>query len=827
MTATEPRTDEATKVTGTRLLRKEDPALLTGEGRYTDDLQIPGALHMSVVRSPFAHARITSIDTAEALASPGVVAVYTGADLADLWADQMPMAWQVTEDMHNPPHFPVTQDKARYVGDAVAVVLAESSVAARDAVDLVDVDYDPLPAVVDLEAALTDEVVIHDDAGTNKAYTWDLEIDEAAVAKAFDEAAHTVTGHFVQQRLLPMPMEPRAVACVPEPFGGGLTLYSATQIPHILKVMTAVTLGMSEADIRVVAPAVGGGFGSKLEVYAEEMLCTALAHKLRRPVRWLEERSENAQATIHGRGQIQEIDLAADADGKVTGVRVRLLADMDAYLQLITPGIPLLGSFLYCGVYDIPAFSFTCTGVFTTMTPTDAYRGAGRPEATYAIERGMDLLAREVGVDPAEIRRRNYITHDQFPYTAVTGLEYDSGNHESAAQIALDMAGYDDLRAEQARRREEGGTRHLGIGMSSYFEMCGLAPSRVLASLNYSAGGWESATVRMMPTGKVQVVSGATPHGQGHVTSWSMIVADKLGVSPDDVEVLHSDTSTSPHGMDTYGSRSLPVGGVAVALACDQVIDKAKQIAAHQMEASADDLELSGGVFTVRGSPDKEMPMAAVAFEAFTAHDLPDGVEPNLTAQVTYDPPNFSWPFGTHVCVVEVDEETGAVEVRDYVAVDDCGTQINPMIVEGQVHGGIVQGLAQALFEEAVYDADGNLQAGSLAEYLVPAAPDVPPMRLGHSVTPSPTNSLGVKGVGEAGTIGAASTVINAVVDALSHMGVTEMRMPASPLHVWEAIQAARGGDGEGLTAATTTDTAGADRDAPSDSLQADQGGAS
>ncbi len=827
MTATEPRTNESPAVTGTRLLRKEDPVLLTGEGRYTDDLQIPGALHMAVVRSPFAHARITSIDTAEAEASPGVVAVYTGADLADLWADQMPSAWPVTDDMVNPPHFPVTQDKARYVGDAVAVVLAESNVAARDAVDLVDVDYDPLPAVVDLEAALTDEVVIHEDAGTNKSYTWDLEIDEAAVTKAFDEAAHTVTGKFVQQRLLPMPMEPRAVACVPEPFGGGVTLYSATQIPHILKVMTAVTLGMSEADIRVVAPAVGGGFGSKLEVYAEELLCTALAHKLKRPVRWLEERSENAQATIHGRGQIQEIDLAADADGKVTGVRVRLLADMGAYLQLITPGIPLLGSFLYCGVYDVPAFSFTCTGVFTTMTPTDAYRGAGRPEATYAIERGMDLLAREVGVDPAEIRRRNYITTDQFPYTAVTGLEYDSGNHESGAEIALDLAGYDDLRAEQEQRRSEGGTKHLGIGMASYFEMCGLAPSRVLASLNYSAGGWESATVRMMPTGKVQVVSGATPHGQGHETSWSMIVADKLGVSPDDVEVLHSDTNISPHGLDTYGSRSLPVGGVAVALACDQVLDKAKQIAAHQMEASADDLEFSGGVFSVRGSPDKEMPMAAVAFEAFTAHDLPDDVEPNLTAQVTYDPPNFSWPFGTHVCVVEVDEETGAVEVRDYVAVDDCGTQINPMIVEGQVHGGIVQGLAQALFEEAVYDADGNLSAGSLAEYLVPAAPDVPTMRLGQSVTPSPTNSLGVKGVGEAGTIGAAPTVINAVVDALSHLGVTEMRMPASPLHIWEAIQAARGGDGDGLTAEQTTDTAGADRDAPSDSVQADQGGAS
>lgn len=828
MTATEPRTDDVEAdtspdgggVIGSRRLRREDPALLTGEGRYTDDLQIPGALHMALVRSPFAHARILSIDTTEAAACAGVRAVYTAADLEDLWANPMPCAWPVTDDMKNPAHFPLAKDKVAYVGDAVALVLADSNAAARDAVDLVDVDYDPLDAVVDLEDALSDRVVIHEDLGTNTSYTWNLELDEDAVAAAFRDAAHTVTGRFVQQRLLPMAMEPRAVACVPAPFGGGLTLYSATQVPHILKVMAAVTTGISEADIRVVAPSVGGGFGSKLNVYAEELLALALARKLKTPVRWVEERGENAQATIHGRGQIQEIDLAADADGKVTGVRVRLIGDMGAYLQLVTPGIPLLGAFLYCGVYDVPAFSFTCTSVFTTMTPTDAYRGAGRPEATYAIERGMDLLAHEVGVDPAEIRRRNYITKDQFPYTAVTGLEYDSGDHEGAAAIALDLAGYDALREEQRRRRDEGGTKHLGIGMSSYFEMCGLAPSRVLASLNYSAGGWESATVRMLPTGKVEVVSGATPHGQGHETSWSMIVAERLGVSPEDVEVLHSDTAISPHGMDTYGSRSLPVGGVAIAMACDRVIDKAKQIAAHQLEAAAEDLRFSGGVFSVAGSPDKEMPLAAVAFEAFTAHDLPDDLEPTLEAQVTYDPPNFSWPFGTHVCVVEVDEETGQVDVRDYVAVDDCGVQINPMIVEGQVHGGIVQGLAQALFEEAVFDADGNPQAASLAEYLVPAAPDVPPMRLGHSVTPSPTNSLGVKGVGEAGTIGAASTVINAVVDALSHLGVTEMRMPASPLHVWEAIQAARGGGGgHGYVAEVATDTAGADRDATSDTL--------
>jgi carbon-monoxide dehydrogenase large subunit len=473
-------------------------------------------------------------------------------------------------------------------------------------------------------------------------------------------------------------------------------------------------------------------------------------------------------------------------------VRVRLIGDMGAYLQLVTPGIPLLGAFLYCGVYDVPAFSFTCTSVFTTMTPTDAYRGAGRPEATYAIERGMDLLAAEVGVDPAEIRRRNYIGKDRFPYTAVTGLVYDSGDHEGAAATALDLIGYDALRKEQADRRASGGTKHLGIGMTSYFEMCGLAPSRVLASLNYSAGGWESATVRMLPTGKVEVVSGATPHGQGHETCWSMIVAERLGVDPADVEVLHSDTAISPHGMDTYGSRSLPVGGVAIAMACDRVIDKARTIAAHQLEAATDDLDFAGGTFTVKGSPDKEMALAAVAFEAFTAHDLPDDLEPNLEAQVTYDPPNFSWPFGTHVCAVEIDEETGEVEVRDYVAVDDCGTQINPMIVEGQLHGGIVQGLAQALFEEAVFDADGNPQSGNLVEYLVPSACDVPTLRLGHSVTPSPTNSLGVKGVGEAGTIGAASTVMNAVMDALSHLGVGEVQMPASPLNVWNAIEEAR-----------------------------------
>jgi carbon-monoxide dehydrogenase large subunit len=789
--------DRPNAVLGTRRLRKEDPALLTGEAKYTNDLNIPGALHLALVRSPYAHARILSVDLSAALAMPGVVAAYSGADLMSLWAAPMPSAWPVTPDMKNPAHYPVATGKVTYMGDGVACVLATSEAAARDAVEAVVVEYEALPAIIDVDDALSDRVIIHEGEGTNRSYTWDLKVEgtEGQVDAAFASAAYTVSEHYVQQRLIPMAMEPRAVAAVPQPFGGDMTLYSATQIPHILKVMTALTLGIPEHQMRVVAPSVGGGFGAKLDVYAEELLCVALARKHKAPVRWNEERGENTQASIHGRAQKQHIELAADADGKLTAVRVRLLADMGGYLQLITPGIPLLGAFLYAGVYDLPAaYDFSCTGVFTTMTPTDAYRGAGRPEATYAIERAMDALAAKMGVDPMELRRRNYIRKDQFPYTAFTGLVYDSGDHEAAADMAAGLADYAGKRARQATQNVPGATKRLGIGVCSYFEMCGLAPSRVLASLNYGAGGWEAATVRILPTNKVQVVTGTAPHGQGHETSWSMIVADKLGISPDDVDVLHSDTAVAPLGLDTYGSRSLPVGGVAIAMACDKVIDKAKKIAAHQLEANEDDLEFAGGTFTVKGSPDKAMPLAAIAFEAFTAHNLPDGLEPNLEAQVTYDPPNFSWPFGTHICTVEVDTETGQVEVLQYVAVDDCGNQVNPLIVEGQVHGGVVQGMAQALFEEAVYDSDGNLKTTSLAEYLVPAASDVPPITLGHTITPSPTNQLGVKGIGEAGTIGAAPAVINAIVDALSGLGVTDIPMPASPQTVWKAIHHAQQG---------------------------------
>jgi aerobic carbon-monoxide dehydrogenase large subunit len=783
-----------TPAIGERLRRREDAALLTGEARFVDDLDVPGALHLALVRSPHAHARITSIDKSAAESLPGVVAVFTGADLQGDWAGPMPCAWPVVEDMKSPPHFPLTPDKARYVGDAVAVVVAQSKTAAKDAAEVVVVDYEVLPAVIDLEDALSDRVVINEDLGTNTSYVWELKPDEAKVDDAFAQATHVVKERYTQQRLIPSAMEPRGVCVVPAPFGGDYTVYSATQIPHILKVMLALGVGISEAKLRVIAPAVGGGFGSKLNVYAEEVLCLALAKRFKRPVRWTEERMENAQATIQGRGQIQDIELAADENGKISAVRVKLLADMGAYLQLVTPGIPLLGAFLYHGVYDIPAYSFTCTSVFTTMTPTDAYRGAGRPEATYAIERAMDSLAAKVGVDPAELRRRNFIPTESFPYTSAPGLMFDSGNYDGALDKALELVGYEGLRKDQQMRRESGSTRHLGIGLSSYVEMCGLAPSRVLAALKYGAGGWEAASVQLLPTGKVQVVTGTTPHGQGHETSWAQIVSERLGIPPEDVDVLHSDTAISPLGMDSYGSRSLAVGGVAVAMATDKVIDKARTIAAHQLEVAEGDLEFTNGVFQAKGAPDRNMPIQAVSFAAFQGHNLPDGLEPNLRAESSYDPPNFVFPFGTHVCVVEVDEDTGAVELVNYVAVDDCGTQINPMIVEGQIHGGVVQGIAQALFEEAAYDTDGNLLSSTLADYLVPSAAEMPSFTLANTVTPSPTNLLGVKGVGEAGTIASTPAVINAVVDALAPLGITDIAMPASPQRVWQAIQSAKEG---------------------------------
>ncbi|MFV0257168.1 MAG: xanthine dehydrogenase family protein molybdopterin-binding subunit [Acidimicrobiales bacterium] len=806
MTATE--TPAPAGVVGTPRLRREDPKLLTGEGRFVDDIQVPGQLWMGMVRSTMAHATITGIDVAAAAAMPGVHTVYTGADLAGmgLWVAPLPCAWPVTPDMVNPPHYPVVDGEVHHVGDIIAVVLAESRYQAADAAEQVVVDYEPLPAVASLAAARDDAHQAHSDLVTNKAYRWELIPDPDALDQAFADAVHRVTCEFTQQRLIPAAMEPRGVLAVPAPYGGDLTLYSASQVPHILKVMVAATTGIPEQKLRVIAPSVGGGFGAKLNVNPDEILAAALADHLKRPVRWTETRSEAAFSTHQGRGQLQRIELAADAEGRLTGVRVHLDADMGAYMMLITPGVPLLGSFLYTGVYDVPAFGFTCDGWFTNLTPTDAYRGAGRPEASYAIERAMDRLAVAVGVGPEEIRRRNYLAGGK-PFedlTTASTLVFDSGNYAPNLDRALELAGYADLRAEQQRRRDAGDAKQLGIGLCTYVEICGLAPSRALGGLNYGAGGWEHALVRFLPTGKVEVVSGSTPHGQGHETSWSMIVADKLGVDPDDVTVLHSDTAISPLGLDTYGSRSLAVGGVAIAMACDKVIDKARFIAAHQMEANPDDLEFVNGSFAVRGSPDRSMAIQAVAFGAFTAHDLPDGMEPNLQEQVTFDPPNFAFPFGTHVCVVEVEETTGRVELVSYVAVDDCGNQINPMIVEGQVHGGIVQGVAQALWEGASYDDDGNCRNPSFLDYLVPSAAEMPSITTDFTVTPSTSNPLGVKGVGEAGTIGSAAAVINAICDALSPYGVDDVAMPATPHRVWQTIQQAKRRAAPGGGPATT-----------------------
>ena len=782
------------KVVGQPLKRKEDARLVTGETNWTDNIQLPGMLYLAILRSPMAHATIDRIDPAGALAMPGVVAVYTGADLAGLG---VPCVWPVTDDMVAPTFPALAVDEVRFAGDAVAAVVADSRYRAADALEGIEVDYTPLPAVIDMTAALADGAdLVHSDKGTNKCYYWEFTGGDYASSKAKAEAegGRIFKRRYIQQRLIPNAMEPRAIVCAPMAATGEITLWTSTQIPHVVRVLLALSTGIPEHKIRVIAPDVGGGFGSKLDFYREEIIASVIAGKLGRPIKWTESRSENFQATIHGRDQIQDIEIACTADGTLLGLKVDLVANMGAYLQIITPGIPLLGAFMYNSIYKFEALHFGCTGVFTTTTPTDAYRGAGRPEATFAIERIMDDLAAELGVDPLELREKNWIKHEEFPFTTIAGLEYDSGNYEAATARATELLDYSGLRAEQAQRRASNDPVQLGIGVSTFTEMCGLAPSRILSALKYVAGGWESSTVRILPTGKAEVVTGTSPHGQGHVTAWSQIAADALGIPFEDIEVIYGDTKMAPHGMDTYGSRSLVVGGIAVLHAAERVVEKARRIAAHQLECDPSDLDFENGVFKVRGTPGAEKAIQAVAFEAFSAHDLPDGVEPTLAADSTLDPNQFSYPHGTHLCAVEVDTETGMVTIRKYVAVDDIGNVVNPMIVEGQVHGGIAQGIAQALYEEAVYDPAGNLVTGTMVDYLVPTAADLPHFTTDRTVTPATTNELGVKGVGEAGTIASTPAVVNAVVDALRPMGVDDVRMPCSPQTVWRAIQSGTAG---------------------------------
>jgi len=753
--------------------RKEDARLVTGQTNWTDNIVLPGMVHIAFLRSPMAHARIRSVDVSGARGAPGVIAAYSGADFA---AEQgsLPCAWPVTPQCLIPAHPPMATEEVRYVGEIVACVIARNQYAAADALEKIDADYEPLPAVLDMEAALAEgSPKVH--AAGNTSFEWPFA--QGDIDAAFRDAPVVIERTYRQQRLIPCAMEPRAVAC--DPTGDDFTLWSSTQIPHVLRFLLAVVTGIPEQNLRVIAPDVGGGFGSKLQVTAEEVLTLLIGRKLGRPVKWTESRSEGNLAVHHGRDQIQRIKVAADSDGRLRGLSVDLLADMGAYLMLVTPGVPLLGAFMFNAIYKMDAYSFKCTGVFTTKVPTDAYRGAGRPEATFAIEHAMDDLAAELGMDPLELRKRNWITHEEFPFTTIAGLTYDSGNYEAATAKAVELFGYDDLRKEQAARRASGDPVQLGIGISTFTEMCGLAPSRVLGSLSYGAGGWEHATIRMLPTGKVEVVTGSSAHGQGHETAWSQIVADRLGVPFEDVRVLHGDTQVASKGMDTYGSRSLTVGGIAVV---------------GLLEVSADDLEWTPGRWSVRGDPEQGRTIGEIALATFAAHNLPDGVEPSLDSEATYDPDNFSFPHGTHLCAVEVDTETGQVKIRSYVAVDDVGVVVNPLIVEGQVHGGIAQGIAQALYEEAAYDADGNLLTTTLADYLVPSAADLPTIVTDRTETPATSNPLGVKGVGEAGTIASTPAVVDAVIDALRPLGVTDVEMPCTAQRVWRAINEAKGG---------------------------------
>ena len=779
--------------------RKEDRRLITGRTRWVDNQAITGLLHAAVVRSPFAHATIRSIDTSEAKKVPGVVGVYTAADLG---ADQvqLPCAWPITKDMKSPQRPSLAGTQVNFAGEGVAVVVARTMANAKDAAEKVEVEYDELEPVLDMEEALKDgATLVHPDLGTNQNAQWVFDSGEAgsggdataAIKNAESDGDQIVVRRrFRQQRLVPVFMEPRSV--VVDPSGEQLVMWSSTQVPHILKTMLALTLGLPEHKLRVIAPDVGGGFGGKIAVAPEEVMTLLLAQKLGKPVKWTETRSESLLTAHHGRDQIQDLTVSVTKDGKITGLDVKLLADMGAYLGLVGPGVPILGAFMFNAIYKIPAYRFDCTNVFTTKTLTDAYRGAGRPEATFGIERMMDEVALELGMEPMEFRKKNWITHEEFPFTTVATLTYDSGNYEQATDQAMTTFDYDGLRREQQQRRDRGDVKQLGLGISTFTEMCGLAPSRVLGSLDYGAGGWETASIRMLPTGKAEVVVGVSAHGQGHETAFSQIVADQLGIGFDDIEILHGDTQSSYRGLDTYGSRSLVVGGIAIVKAAEKVIEKAKPIAAHMLEASEEDLEFTAGRFAVKGT-DKGVGIADVALAVFAAHDYPEGIEPDIDAHATFDPENFSYPHGTHLCAVEVDTETGMVSLYKYVCVDDVGTVVNPLIVEGQVHGGLAQGIAQALYEEAAYDDAGTLLSGTLVDYTLPSAADLIPFDTANTVTASTTNPLGVKGVGEAGTIASTPAVVNAVLDAIRQFGVKDIDMPTTPFRVWTAINAAKG----------------------------------
>ena len=780
MTATAPTT-----YIGTRTPRKEDPKLIQGRGTFTDDVTLPAMVYVSLVRSPHAHARIRRVDAAAARKEPGVVTVVTGKDAE---ATGVLPVFITVPGLNGTKHMPLATDKARYAGDAIAAVVADTRQAAKRAADLVTVDYEPLPVIVDATKALEPGApILHEELGTNLVFTYPVKGGD--IDKAFRDAEATVKLRIVNQRLIPNAMEPRSVVAKFE--AGELTVWTSTQIPHFVQLILSVNLGLSQNKVRVIAPEVGGGFGSKLQVYAEELLVAHLAKTFGRPVKWTEDRREGYLATIHGRDLVEDVEVAAKRDGTVLGVRIRTVANMGAYLQAFAPGIPtILHAFIIPGAYRIPAFDCEVRGAYTNTTPVDAYRGAGRPEATFAIERAMDRLADEISMDPAELRRKNFVPPDAFPFTTISGITYDSGDYGPALDRALAMADYKGFEKRRAEAKARG--RYRGIGLSSYVEICGLAPSKANSALGVGWGGYESARIRVHPTGAVQVFTGTSPHGQGHETSWAQIAADAIGVTPNDVEVRHGDTFESPGmGVGTFGSRSLAVGGIAVHNAAQKIREKVIQIGAHLLEASPEDVVVQGGKVFVKGVPEKAKAFGEISMAAYLASNLPEGMEPGLEATTYYDPPNFTFPFGTHIAEVEVDPETGSIEILRYSACDDCGRQINPMIVEGQLHGGITQGIGQALYETAVYDNNGQLLSGSMMEYHVPTAADVPAFALDHTVTLTKTNPLGVKGIGEAGTIASTPAMVNAVIDALSPLGIRHLDMPLTAEKVWQAIRKA------------------------------------
>ena len=775
-----------TRIFGSGIRRREDPRLITGRATYTDDITLPDTIHAAILRSPHAHARIRRIDTSRAAQQEGVVAVFTGADIEGV-LQPLPCAWLIpNSDIKAVAHPAIARDVVRYVGDAVAVVVAESRYQAQDALELIEVDYEPLPAVINPQKAMeAGAPQLHEDAPNNQAFHWVASGGD--VEAAFKDPKVVVKERIIQQRVLPHPMEPRSALAQWVGPTGELTLWNTTQNPHIVRFLCSVCTGVPEHKIRVIAPEVGGGFGGKIAFYADELITAFCAMRLGRPVKWTETRSENFQATTHGRDHVEEVEIAATRDGKITGLRGTVWAGMGAYLSTAAPGVPtILHGLMYSGPYDIPAIQADVYGTFTNGTPVDACRGAGRPEAAFLLERLVDKLATELGIDPVEVRRKNLIPRFEDGHDVALGIHYDSGDYIGVLERALGEVSYSQLRQEQARLRQQG--RYLGIGITTYTEICGLGPSQVAGAVGFGGGLWESAIVRFHPTGKVNVMIGTSPHGQGEETTFAQVVADELGVEVDDVQVIHGDTDKTPMGWGTYGSRTTVVSGAALTLSLRKIKDKARTLAAHLLEAAVEDVDYADGRFFVKGSPDQFKTIQDIALMANVAWNMPQGMEPGLEASTFYDPPNFSFPFGAHVAVVEVDPERGHITLQRYVAVDDCGPQINPMIVEGQVHGGVVHGLGQALWEGVTYDENGQLLTGSLLDYALPRADLLPDIETLSTVTPSPHHPLGIKGIGETGTIASTVTAYNAVIDALKPFGVLSIEMPLTPERVWRAI---------------------------------------